>query len=173
MNFPDITICGLPEVQKTITPEYRYMISILSVGESVTRPPWIQPERHLVLAFEDLTDSSSPHWLNYAPHRSDIEKLIQFGRKVRGAQITSRNLEKVLIHCSAGRSRSPAAAYILLCDWYGAGKERLAAKKVCDLAWHCWPNPYMIQLGDEVLGRGGSMIENAVFEWPGEKQIKR
>lgn len=166
MNFPDITICGLPEVHKIITPEYHSMISILSTGETIVRPEWIEPEDHLVLHFEDLTDPSSPHWQNYAPRRSDIEKLIVFGRKTLADHKAGGGENWMLVHCSAGRSRSPAAAYILLCDWYGAGNERLAAKKVCDLAWHCWPNPYMIQLGDECLGRNGKMIKNAVFEWP-------
>jgi predicted protein tyrosine phosphatase len=163
LPYPLLTICGLKEVATTIDRDFSYMLSILSIEDFVTTPAWIDKNNHLILRFEDISDPSLAHDQIYAPGKKDIEKIVLFGRKILAAQAQSLKPLELLIHCAAGRSRSPAAGYILLCDWYGPGTESKAADEIKEIAWHCWPNPYMIQLADQFLGRRGEMIRQAVF----------
>jgi predicted protein tyrosine phosphatase len=161
--LPSLTICGLPDVHQIIDSTYSYLISIMSVEDVLIRPRCIEPGKHLELFFEDMSDPSLGYGQYYAPNKKDIQKIINFGREILEEQKLSTEPIKVLLHCSAGRSRSPAAGYILLCDWYGAGKEIDAAKEIKRLVHNCIPNQYMIRLGDSLLERKGQIIANAIF----------
>lgn len=67
----------------------------------------------------------------------------------------------MLVHCWAGISRSMAAAYIVLSDRFGAGTERDVAQTIRARAPHAFPNPLLVQLADDILGRHGDMIAAA------------
>jgi len=64
----------------------------------------------------------------------------------------------VLIHCHAGISRSTAAAYALACQQTGPGHETDLAMALRALSAAATPNPRMIALADDLLGREGKMI---------------
>ena len=64
----------------------------------------------------------------------------------------------LLVHCYAGVSRSTASAYILLC-LHNPGREGEAARLLRTQAGHAIPNRRMVELADDLLGRGGRMID--------------
>jgi predicted protein tyrosine phosphatase len=84
----------------------------------------------------------------------------------------------LLICCYAGISRSTAAAYIVACARAGAGAEASLAQELRRLSPSATPNPRMVALADDALGRGGRMraavaaigrgadaFEGAPFRW--------
>ena len=64
----------------------------------------------------------------------------------------------LLIHCWAGISRSCAAAYILACD-RNPGHEQEIAVDLRRRAPFATPNRLMVQLADDMLVRGGRMVD--------------
>lgn len=64
----------------------------------------------------------------------------------------------LLIHCHAGVSRSTAAAYMLACAVRAEGEEPALAARLRALCPEATPNPLMVALADERLGRGGAMV---------------
>jgi predicted protein tyrosine phosphatase len=67
----------------------------------------------------------------------------------------------VLIHCTAGVSRSTAAAYALWCDWLGPGKEAQAVSAVREVRPKAAPNRLMVKYADQILGRRGRLVEES------------
>ena len=81
----------------------------------------------------------------------DVERLLAFARGWDGNQ-------PMLIHCWAGVSRSPAAAYVVACDRAPPGAETRLAARLRAAAPFATPNPLLIALADRLLRRGGAMI---------------
>jgi predicted protein tyrosine phosphatase len=158
-TYPSIYYCGINEVQKIINPSFTYLISIYSIEDILVCPGWIQPANHLELYFEDIVDPFLAYGQYYAPSKKDIEKLLGFGRKILTEQDQHLKPIKTLIHCSAGRSRSAAASFVLLCDWYGQGQEKRAASEIKTMNPLCHPNTYMVKLADEIMNRNGKLIQ--------------
>jgi predicted protein tyrosine phosphatase len=82
----------------------------------------------------------------------DVRKIIELAESVRGLS------GKVLIHCEAGVSRSPAAALIMYAYWLGPGHEAEAMRRVLAQRPVAIPNPRMVQLADRMLGRRGRLL---------------
>ena len=158
---PILEICGLNEVCNKITEDFTFLISILSSDDVLIRPSCISPDNHLVLFFEDIADPKLAFGQFYAPSKNDIKKLINFGNQISNAQLNSLTRLKTLLHCSRGLSRSPAAAFILLCSWYGKGEEKFALSEVLKIQPFAIPNTLMVRYGDELLARNGEM-NNAI-----------
>jgi predicted protein tyrosine phosphatase len=114
----------------------------------IDTPSGVSSDRHLRLALNDVADE----WQSDTPPAAHhIEKLIAFGRDWNAEM-------PILVHCWAGVSRSTAAAYILLCDRLGPGREAGIATALRYRAPHASPNPLMIRLADEMLKRDGRMV---------------
>ena|SRR5437660_9753675 len=71
-------------------------------------------------------------------------------RKVKGI---------VLCQCAGGMSRAPAAALICLAVWRGEGTEKESVEEVRRLRRGAVPHVGLVGLADEVLGRGGRLVE--------------
>lgn len=145
-----ILVTPLSEIEDTIE-IYRpsHMVTLLSPEHMIDTPKGIDPARHLKLSVNDVADVAAADMPPAAHH---VEKLLTFGRTWPAA-------EPMLVHCWAGISRSTAAAYILLCDRLGLGTEQAIAQRLRRRAPHAFPNPLLISLADEALGRKGRMIE--------------
>ena len=104
-------------------------------------------DRHLELSFHDITEMR-PGLI--APDTTIMQAILDFARAARDG--------KMLIHCWAGISRSSAAAYVIACD-RNSGFERAIAKELRRRAPSVTPNRLMVSLADDLLGRGGRMIE--------------
>ncbi len=86
------------------------------------------------------------------PTKDHVSKIISFGRSVQ------HRPGRLLIHCTAGRSRSTAAAFVILCDRLSTGTEVDALSALLTACERTpLPNTMMVSLADDVLGRGGRM----------------
>ncbi len=139
-----ILVTPLSAVEDTIR-RYRpsHLITLLSPEHMIETPAGVAPEQHLQLAVNDVAD---PAFGEVPPGAHHIERLLSFGRDWSGDA-------PMLVHCWAGISRSTAAAYILLCDRFGAGCESEVAKALRFRAPHAFPNALIVRLADEALDR--------------------
>jgi predicted protein tyrosine phosphatase len=122
-------------------------VSILASETEHPTFPSLRKDDHLRLTFHDVA-AASPGLT--APSSNDMQKLLTFVRQWNRSA-------PLLIHCWAGISRSTAAAYIATCLLQPEQDE-------VDLAWDlrsaspsATPNPLLIALADEALGRDGRM----------------
>ncbi len=104
-------------------------------------------ERHLQLSFHDIAEAR-PGLV--APDRAIMQDILDFARHAED--------RAMLIHCWAGISRSSAAAYVIACD-RNPGFEHDIADELRRRAPSVTPNRLMVALSDDLLGRGGRMIE--------------
>jgi predicted protein tyrosine phosphatase len=66
---------------------------------------------------------------------------------------------RLLLHCHAGASRSPAFAYGALAMARGPGREAEAFADLLTITHKPWPNRRIIEALDNLLGRGGDLIQ--------------
>jgi predicted protein tyrosine phosphatase len=107
-------------------------------------------ERHLRLGVQDIVDAAAG---DSPPAPNHVLQLLEFGRSWNAGPAP------LLVHCWAGISRSTAAAFILACDKAGRGAEATLAKILRERAAHAAPNRLMVQIGDDLLGRNGKMVD--------------
>lgn len=100
-----------------------------------------------VLRFNDITEPRSGL---IAPSAEMIREIIDLGGKLP-ADVT------LLVHCFAGVSRSPAAAYALACAASAPGDEVSIAQRLRLASPKATPNALMVSLADQILQRGGAM----------------
>ncbi len=100
-----------------------------------------------VLRFNDII---APRADLVAPSAEIIHAIIALGRKLP-ADAT------LLVHCFAGVSRSPAAAYVLACAASVPGDEQAIAGRLRAASPKATPNALMVSLADEILKRNGAM----------------
>jgi predicted protein tyrosine phosphatase len=126
----------------------RHAIGIL--GPEAEHPVFEElPETdHLRLSFHDV--AAAVPGLS-APRSEDMVRLLTFLRGWNGAS-------PMLIHCWAGISRSTAAGYIATCLLRPQDDEWLLARELRAAAPSATPNPLLVALADEALGREGRMI---------------
>jgi predicted protein tyrosine phosphatase len=149
-----VTICGIEELESHCAGGITHVLSILDPG-------WPEPEslsgfdinRRLRLRFHDVIESQ-PGWI--APERWDVELLLAFSRDLAGA-----NEAHLLIHCHAGVSRSTAAATLVMAQTCPDRPADEVLREVVRLRPRAWPNLRILELGDEILGRGGTIVEAA------------
>lgn len=104
----------------------------------------------------DLADvlRSTPRWRAATP--SQIVQLVRFVR-----EWSKNSHAPLVVHCHAGRSRSPAAAYIALCSLNPQVSEKRIVEVMKAASSDLSPNMRMIALADKILKRDGRMFEAA------------
>lgn len=123
-----------------------HVVSLSSPGsETVALPTDVETLR---LTFNDI---AAPRDDLVMATEADVTALVSFA----GGWTADR---PILVHCWAGVSRSPAAAYILACARGSPGCEQALAEHLRETAPFATPNPHLIALADVQLGRGGAMI---------------
>jgi predicted protein tyrosine phosphatase len=123
------------------------LVSLLS-PDGLEPPEWSHGP-HLSLRFHDIGE---PREGLTAPDVDMIDRLLAFGREWREPG-------PLLAHCWFGISRSPAAAYILACAADPSRSEDEIADALRHAAPEATPNPMMVRLADDRLGRGGRMAQ--------------
>lgn len=122
-----------------------HVVSLSSPGgEQAVLPPDVKILR---LTFHDIVTPADPHVMATG---ADIAALLAFAEDVSAGR-------PILVHCWAGVSRSPAAAYILACARSGPGREQALAARLRKTASFATPNAHMIALADAHLQRRGAM----------------
>lgn len=146
--MPSVHVCSLARLEATAASSgASHLVTIVNIGTPVRRPSIIPADRHLFLGFHDLTEQSPDVVLPAVRH---IEQLLEFVGDWDQA-------EPLLVHCYAGISRSTAAAFISLCATRPDRDEADIARMLRRASPTAFPNPLMVQIADDILGRGGRM----------------
>ncbi len=148
--MPRLHVCSLALIGEIVAKTgARSLVTLLSPGADLDRPIEIKPERHLYLAVSDIVTPTPGQIL---PDRIHLEELLGFVRAWDRA-------EPMVIHCFAGVSRSTAAAYIAACALKPGGDEFAIARTIRAASPTASPNPRLVALADDALGRRGRMNE--------------
>lgn len=145
-----IIVTPLSAIEDTIkSHKPSHMVTLLSPDHMIDTHPTLGADRHLRLGVQDIVDVSAG---DTPPAASHVLQLLEFSHDWDAS-------DPMLIHCWAGISRSTAAAFIVACDRAGAGSEAALAKILRERASHAAPNRLMVQIGDDLLGRRGKMVD--------------
>ena len=144
-----IIVCPLHDVAALV--RLRRPAHVLSLMSPTAAPVLLSPcdAHHLELRFNDI---SEPRTGLIEPDESHVDAILAHVQDL-GLQDT------VLVHCWAGVSRSPAAAFIISCARSEKGMEPAIARRLREAAPYATPNPRMVALADGLLSRGGAMID--------------
>lgn len=147
-----IVVCSLQEAPRQIEIHgARHAVGILSPDTAHPEFRTIAGEQHLRLSFHDIA-AATPGLS--APGSQDMVKLLGFLRNWDAST-------PLLIHCWAGISRSTAAGYITTCLRNPNASETELAENLRAASPSATPNPMLVALADEAMGREGRMI-NAI-----------
>ena len=123
-----------------------HAISLLSPGTEIPPAPC---DARLALSFHDIHMPTDGLIL---PDDAAVQQLLAFGRGWTGAA-------PMIVYCWAGISRSPAALLTLACQLCPAmAEDRIAAAFRAAAPW-VTPNPMIMRLADEQMGRNGRMVQ--------------
>ena len=139
-------VCGLDELRVAPLSSADRVVSILD--------PWAPDPDELrsieapvlVLRFDDTIDARDAA----APRAAHIRGLLAFDAGAHEG-------ERLVVHCSAGISRSTGALAVLLAARHPELNDEIfaAIRTMRPIAWR---NSLVVSLGDELLGRRGGLI---------------
>ena len=121
------------------------VVSLL--GPEQPLPPIPVDAPRLVLRFNDV---AAPAPKMVVPTAEMVERLLAFAASLPPDEV-------LLIHCWMGISRGPAAAFVLACAAAPAVSEADVAARLRCASPSATPNPLLVRLADEALGRSGRM----------------
>lgn len=162
-----ITVCGIEELAGHCETGVSHVLSILDPGWPV--PPAFGAfggHERLELRFNDVIEEAAG---SEPPQPEHVAALLAFGRDLLAEPREDAHL---LVHCHAGISRSTASMTLMLAQ---ALPERPAAEiveEVLRIRSKAWPNLRIIEIGDAMLGRGGTLVE-AVSEAYRRQLVRR
>lgn len=151
-----LTVCGLEELESVAAARPSHVLSILD-------PDWPVPEAFgtygehmkLELRFHDVIEELPGMVL---PQKEHITALLNFGRDLLAEPKKDAHL---LVHCHAGISRSTAAMALILAEGLPHVPADAILAQVLRIREKAWPNLRMLEMGDAMLGRGGTLPEAA------------
>jgi len=148
--MPTLHVCSLSRLHETvIATGASHVVTLINRDTVVERPACIHPDCHLFIGISDIVEPLEGHVLPAADH---VETLLAF--------VQRWEREKPLIfHCFAGISRSTAGAYVTACTLAPERTEDEIAKALREASPTATPNLRMIAVADDLLGRGGRMVD--------------
>ena len=117
-------------------------------GAAPDLPTSVPPEGRAVIAVSDIAAAQEGHVLAEEAH---VERILAFVR-------AWPREKPLVIHCYAGISRSPAAAYIAACALHPERDEAELARALRAASPSATPNRRFVELADRLLGREGRMV---------------
>ena len=148
--MPTLHVCPLSRLQATVAATAAtHVVSLVGPGAGVERPPTVTVDRHLVIGVSDIVEPLDGHILPGSEH---IERLLAFVR-AWGRE------SPLVFHCWAGISRSTAGAFIAACALAPERDEHEIARALRLASPTGTPNARFVALADDVLGRGGRMVD--------------
>ena len=106
-------------------------------------------DRHLKVAVDDIWE---PEAGKAPPDETMVRRILDFGVGWTGPA-------PLLVHCWAGVSRSTATAFILACERNPGVPERTIAQALRKASSGATPNPLLVHIADDLLGRQGRMSD--------------
>ena len=126
------------------------LMTLLSPGGvAALRPGGVAPTRHLVVGVSDIVAAREGF---VQPETRHVAEMLAFFR-------SWDRRAPLLIHCYAGVSRSPAAAFIGMCALEPESHETALANRLRAASPTATPNARLVDLADTLLGRSGRMVE--------------
>ena len=145
-----IYVCPLSKVEETVAVSRAdRLVSLLSEGAAMVRPTLIAEANHLWLSMHDIAEAQEGLT---PPGELHVRNLLDFAQSWDRAR-------PLVVHCYAGISRSTATAYIVAAALAPARDEFELAQTLRRRSPSATPNQRLIALADDVLGRGGRMVE--------------
>jgi len=150
-HFPfGLTVCGIEELTGHSAAGVSHVLSILDPG-------WPVPEAFgtfgehakLELRFHDVIEVASG---TMPPSEADVRAVLAFGRDLE-AEAASR----LLVHCHAGISRSTASMALILAQARPALGAETILQGILGIREKAWPNLRILEIGDAMLGREGTL----------------
>ncbi|MEM7395373.1 MAG: protein-tyrosine phosphatase family protein [Verrucomicrobiota bacterium] len=156
MNLPfQISICGLHEIDEFKDENITHILSILDPEDDVPDPDWFGGVQTFI-PFSDIeSEADGFQEFDKCADPTDVQSIIDFGRQCHASAGEADT--HLLVHCYAGISRSTAATFIILCDLLDGADETDLLKWVIQIRPQAYPNIRVVQLGDELLEREGSL----------------
>ena len=125
------------------------VLTLINAATPVERPRHVAATDHLFLGFNDINE---PREGLVPPGEVHIRQIFDFATKWDRAQ-------PMIIHCYAGVSRSTAGAYMTSLFLNPDQDELTLARELRRRAPTATPNIRMITMADDILGRGGRMVD--------------
>jgi predicted protein tyrosine phosphatase len=148
--MPVISVCSLALVPSTIARLKPWgLITLLDPASMIETPEAVLPARHLKVGVNDINQSAQGL---ISPGESHVASVIAHGQ--------AWDIEAPLvIHCWAGVSRSTASAFIIACLRNPDIAPALIADTIRKRSPSATPNKLLISIADDMLGRGGAMVD--------------
>ncbi len=146
--IPFIQICSRESARESDISAYDGVITIEDTTEKNPFRVELEYPLQLVLRFDDI-QMPVDQWV--AADDSHVRSALNFARQW--------DQPSLLIHCTAGISRSPAIALAVLADCYGKGREVDSIKELLKSAILCKPNKRVVEIADRLLVREGRLLE--------------
>jgi predicted protein tyrosine phosphatase len=152
-----ISVCAEGDLDDFSHKGVSHILSICAPEFPTLTPGWFFGV-HKHVFFQDVISIRDAEALDArAPTATDIREVLKYGRE---CLVTSRvEPTHLLIHCTHGASRSPAAAYAILCLWLGRGREIQAKDFLLKIRPNSVPNFLVVAYADKLLRREGKMVE--------------
>jgi len=149
-SFGMIHVCPISAVAELLVrTRARHLITVINEHMLLATPRGFSRANHLRLAVHDIIE---PQPGLVCPGPEHVAELISFARRWN-------HDGSLIIHCHAGISRSPAAAFITLCTLNPHVPELLLAERIRRASPTALPNRRMVELADAALERGGRMMQ--------------
>ena len=147
-----LTVCGLDELEAVGAARPSHVLSILD-------PEWPVPEafgtygehEKLELRFHDVIEETPGMVM---PREEHVRALLAFGRDLLAEPPQDAHL---LVHCHAGISRSTASMALILAQGRPDVPAEAILAEVLRIRDKAWPNLRILEMGDAMLGRGGTL----------------
>lgn len=150
-------ICGKGEVNGFASFGVTHLLSLEDPGTPKGTPMWFRGV-HEQLHFHDLeTTANTSTNPGTPPCQEKVRAILDFGQRCLAASTTPQPVT-VLVHCYAGVSRSSAAAFALVRQALGKGKEHEALAYVLTVRPRGVPNSLIVRHADALLGADGGML---------------
>lgn len=148
-----VSICGVDDLPGLSAAGVTHVLSLLNPGWDEPEPfRAFAPHARLDLRFHDIVD---PLPGLRRPSPVDVAALLDFARGLGGGA-------HLLVHCEKGLSRSSASLALILAQARHDLPADAVLAEVVRLRPRAWPNLRIIELGDHVLGRGGTLVAAAI-----------
>jgi predicted protein tyrosine phosphatase len=151
-----LTVCGIEELAGHCAARPSHVLSILDPDYPVPEAFGSFGEHDkLELRFHDNIDPMPGQTM---PMQHHVTALLTFGRDLMAEPPQDAHL---LVHCHAGISRSTAAMTLILAQHRPDLPAEAILAEVLRIRDKAWPNLRMLEMGDAMLGRGGTLPQAA------------
>jgi len=151
-----LSVCAAGDLNDYSRKGVTHILSICAPKFPTPTPEWFSGV-HKHVFFQDVISIKDAEALDAkAPTAADIREVLKYGRECLVASKTEPT--HLLIHCTHGASRSPAAAYAILCLWLGKGREEQAREFLLRIRPDSVPNLLVVAYADKLIRRRGKMV---------------